>query len=438
MKPSYRLALSVCLLLFVGHVRAENWPQWRGPQNNGISTEKNLPTQWGETENIAWKFKLPGKGSSTPAVWGDRIFLTCQEGNEIVGLCISTAGNELWKCSLGPADRIGRARPGRPDEGGNVASASPSTDGKHVYFFAGNGEFAAFDFAGKETWRFDAQKRYGEFRIQFGLHTTPVLFGDRLYFQLIHSGGPRTPEGKEAYVVAIDKATGKDVWKIARLSEGTRENEHSYASAFVWSNGKNAYLVVHGNDYATAHSLQDGKELWRLGDLNPKDDRYNRTLRFVASPVCTPDLIVIPSAKRGPVVGLKPDASGKVMAGSKYQQWRIAHNTPDVPSPLVYDGVVYLCRETGDLLALDAATGAERYKQPTHHFRHRASPVYADGKVYLTARDGVVSVVQAGREFKLLATNKLPDDTAGSPAISGGRIYIRGNEYLWAIGGTSR
>jgi outer membrane protein assembly factor BamB len=430
-KSSFRLALSAAVFLFVAQVKAENWPQWRGPENNGVSSEKGLPTRWSATENIAWKFTLPGKGSSTPCIWGDHIFVTCQDGEEVVCLCISTAGKELWKRSLGPADRLGRARPGRADEG-NVASPSPSTDGKYVYCFAGNGEFAAFDFSGKEIWRFDAQKRYGEFRIQFGIHTTPVLFRDRLYIQLIHSGGARTAKGKEAVVAAIDKATGKDVWRIARLSEGTQENEHSYASAFVWTNGQDAYLVVHGNDYTTAHSLQDGKELWRVGDLNTLG-RYNYTLRFVASPVCTPELIVIPSAKRGPVVGLRPDASGKVMAGSKHEQWRIAKNTPDVSSPLVYDGLVYLGRENGDLLVLDAKTGKELYNEPTHNHRHRASPVYADGNIYLTARDGTVSVVQAGRSFKLLATNKLPDQTAASPAISGGRIYIRGYEYLWAI-----
>jgi outer membrane protein assembly factor BamB len=436
---SLRLKLSLCLMLFAGTALAapipkgppgtsdRYWPQWRGPQNDGVSAEKNLPTEWSESKNIAWKLTLPGRGCSTPVVWGDRIFLTSEDGKELVVLCISAEGKELWKRSLGAAGRRARG------EEGDSASPSPSTDGKYVYVFVGAGEFAAFDFSGKEVWRFNAQKRYGKFDIAFGVHTTPVLYGDRLYFQLIHSGGKRDAEGKEALVVAIDKITGKDVWKAIRKSEGIDENEHSYASAFLWKKGKDAYLVVHGNDYATAHRLTDGKEIWRLGDLNPKDDRYNRTLRFVASPVCTPDLIVVPSAKNGPVVGLKPDATGLVMTGSKFEQWRIDHNTPDVPSPLVHDGLVYLCRENGTLLVLDAKSGKQVYNHPTHNHRHRASPVYADGKIYLTARDGVVSVVQAGREFKRLATNKLPDQIAASPAISGGRIYLRGFKALWAI-----
>jgi outer membrane protein assembly factor BamB len=443
-----RLALGTFLLLAaVGPTLGDNWPQWRGPANDGICSEKDLPTEWSASKNIAWKLKLPGMGGSTPAIWGDRIFLTSEEGaekserpkakdkrrpkrggsGELVLLCISTSGKELWKKPLGPATPHARF-----DEG-NGASPSPSTDGKYVYVFVGNGAVAAFDFSGKEIWRFDAQKRYGRFAIAFGLHSTPVLYGDRLYFQLIHSGGKKTGDGKPAWVVAIDKATGNEVWKVIRNSDGVDENEHSYASAFLWKKGKDAYLVVHGNDYATAHSLEDGKELWRVGDLNPKDDRYNTTLRFVASPVCTPDLIVIPSAKNGPVVGVKPDARGQVMAGSKYELWRRDHNTPDVPSPLVHDGLVYLAREGGGLLVLEAKTGKEVYNKPTHSHRHRASPVYADGKIYLTARDGTTCVVQAGREFKLLAKNKLPDQTAASPAISNGKIYIRGFDYLWAI-----
>jgi outer membrane protein assembly factor BamB len=269
------------------------------------------------------------------------------------------------------------------------------------------------------------------------MHSTPVLYRDRLYFQLIHSGGKREkPRSIAGLVVCIDKATGSDVWKVERKSDGYAENEHSYASAFLWTDGKKAYLVCHGNDYTTAHSLEDGKEIWRLGDLNPRDDSYNPTLRFVASPVCTPDLIVVPSAKRGPVVGLKPDATGMINAGNKYEQWRLNRGTPDVPCPLVHEGLVYLCGESGGqsgLTCLDAKTGKQLYQRRTHQHRYRASPVYADGKIYLTARDGTFTVVQAGKEGKVLAVNKLPDQIAASPVVSGGRVYLRGFDTLWAI-----
>lgn len=414
-----RACLVACLTLPFA-VHADHWPQWRGPHNDGISAAKNLPTRWDPGSNIVWKVKLPGEGGSTPAIWGERIFLTCQDRSEIRLLCLNRDGKELWRRALGPAIPWARTNEG------NGASASPSTDGKQVYAFAGNGTCAAFDLDGKEAWRFNTQERYGKFDIQFGMHSTPVLHGNRLYLQLLHTKGQ--------WVACIDTATGAPVWKIQRPSDGTDENEHSYASAFLWSNARDAYLVVHGNDYTTAHQLSDGKEIWRLGDLNPQGDTYNRYLRFVASPLCTPELIVVPTAKNGPVVGLRPEAKGTVGKGSKFEQWRIDRGTPDVPCPLIHDGLVYLCRETGELLVLDANTGAQVYRRPTHNHRHRASPVYADGKIYLTSRDGVVTVVAAGREFKKLATNKLPDQTAASPAIAHGRIYLRGFDYLWAIG----
>jgi outer membrane protein assembly factor BamB len=285
---------------------------------------------------------------------------------------------------------------------------------------------ACFDFDGNETWKFNAQERYGKFSIQHGMHVTPLLDGDRLYLALLHSNA--------WLVIALDKATGKEIWKVKRTSDAYAENEHSYASVFIWRKNGDEYLVVHGNDYTTAHSLADGSELWRLGDLNPQDQRYNPTLRFVASPAISPDLIVVPTAKNGPVVGVKPTARGSIRAGSPGEAWRRPRGTPDVPSPVIHEGIVYLCRERDAVVALDAATGQEHYNQPIHKGIYRASPVVADGKVYLTARDGTVTVIKTGPKFELVAENKLPDQISASPAISNGRIYLRGWDYLYAIG----
>ncbi len=413
------LCIFVLTLVPAGFVRAENWPQWRGPNGDGISTETNLPARWSATENVAWSLPLPGMGGSTPIVWGERIFLTsADEKDDLWLLCLNTAGKELWR------RKLGNVRFRTFGNEGNGASASPSTDGKHVWVYVGSGDFACFDFDGKEIWKFNAQERYGKFKIQFGMHTTPVLYGDRLYLQLLHSGG--------AWVISIDKNTGETVWKVERKSDGVAECEHSYASPCIWHNGDKAYLVTHGCDYAIAHRLENGEELWRLGDLNPKN-RYNRTLRFVASPVAAADLIVVPTAKNGPVVGVKPSASGMIRSGSPGEQWRRAKNTPDVPSPLVHDGLVYLCREDGTLICLDAKTGEQLYMESLHKQRYRASPVYADGKIYLTARDGVISVVKAGPKFELLAVNHMNDEISASPVIANGRIYLRGFKALYAI-----
>jgi outer membrane protein assembly factor BamB len=174
-----------------------------------------------------------------------------------------------------------------------------------------------------------------------------------------------------------------------------------------------------------------------LAGLNPQrpGENYHRTQRFVASPAVTPDLIVVPTAKKGPVVGVKPDAQGLIDRDGPGELWRIHRNTPDVPSPLVHDGQVYLCGETGLLLCLDAKTGKECYPpQQLHRALYRASPVYGDGKVYLMARDCYATVIKAGPKFEVLAENQLPDDVSASLAISDGRIYIRGWKTLWAVG----
>ncbi len=412
------LVLVMVMVAGPAPARAENWPQWRGPDGDGISQETGLPSEWSASKNLAWKAPLPGMSGATPVVWGDHIFLTSEDGGNVVLLCFRTDGSQLWKRPLATGKRRYRA-----DEG-SQASPSPSTDGEHVYAFAGTGDFACFDFAGNEVWHFNAQDRYGRFRIQWGMHVTPLLHGDRLYLALLHSGGWT--------VAALDKATGREVWKIKRDSDARQECEQSYASPVLWHKGDQAYLVVHGNDYTTAHRLSDGHEIWRLGDLNPQS-HYNATFHLVASPVATPDLIVVPTAKNGPVVAVKPEAHGMITAGSRFEQWRRPRNTPDVSSPLVHDGLVYLCREEGTLLCLDAKTGKEHYQTRLHTARYRASPVYADGKIYLTSRDGWVSVVKAGPRFELLATNQLHDEMAASPVVANGRIYFRGYDALYAV-----
>lgn len=436
----YRLSLVLALGIAsaAATASADNWPQWRGAKHDGISTEKNLPTKWTKTEGVAWRLPLPGPGGATPVVWGDRIFLTSLgseadgEADAILTLCVSTDGKILWKKKLGSG-----SRPARGDEG-NFASPSPSTDGKHVWAFCGSGDLACYDFDGKEVWHFNVQDRYGRFSIQFGMSSTPVLDGDRLYLQLIHGEGKA--ETREAVVVALDKATGKEIWKQPRPSEAYAENEHSYASPTLYRDGKLEFLLTHGADYIVAHRLTDGGEIWRSAGLNAPlgDKKYNPTLRLVASPLAVPGMIVVPSAKNGPVLALRPDGKGDITNDSSARLWTRAQNTPDVPSPLVVDGLVYLCRENGVLLCLDAKSGDEIYQEPTDpkRGRHRSSPVFSDGKVYLIARDsGTINVVKAGREFDLLASNVLDEPIAASLVVSNGRIYIRSFAALYAIGG---
>jgi outer membrane protein assembly factor BamB len=419
-RPTMVLGTAFTVLFTFGvAANAENWRQWRGPRNDGTSTETGLPTTWSATENVVWKLPLPGPAGATPVVWGDRIFLTSAKGQDLVLICADTSGKLLWERKLGTGDETVRG-----DEG-NSASPSPSTDGKHVWAMLSTGELGCYDFDGNQVWQFNLQERYGKFSIQFGMTSTPVLDGDKLYIQLLHTN--------YYLLAAIDKLTGKDLWKHERQSDAKAECEHSYASPVLYRDGKNEFLLAHGCDYVTAHSLKDGAELFRCGGLNP-EGKYNMTLRFVASPVAAEGLIVVPSAKNGPVLGLSVNAKGDITKSSAGHFWRRDDNTPDVPSPLVHDGLVYLCRENGILICLDARTGEQLYYERTHSQRHRASPVYADGKVYLTARDGMVTVVKAGRKFEVLASNDIGEAISASPVISGGRIYLRTYDSLIAIG----
>ena len=411
-------ALLVLVALFASSVSAENWPSWRGPENQGISSETNVPVEWGPEKNIAWRLPMPGAAGSTPVVWGDNIFLTSIAGDDLVLLCIDTNGKEKWRRKLGSGNRNVRG-----DEG-NSAAPSPSTDGEHVWVFFTNGSLACFDFDGKEIWQFDVQERYGKFDIQFGMTSTPVLHGDKLYLQLIHSGG--------AKVIALDKATGKEAWAVARPSDARMECEHSYASPIVYDGEEAKFLLTHGADYSIAYDLESGEELWRVGGLHPPG-RYDVTLRFVSSPVAKDGMVVVPSAKRGITVAVKTTGKGDITEKKDNYFWTF-EVTPDVPSPLIVGDYVYLCRENGNLVVLEKETGKELYEERTNRNRHRASPVYADGKVYLTDRDGLVTVVEEGPEFKILSQNDLGEPVAASPVFSNGRIYLRTYDALWAIG----
>ena len=412
--------VAVCLLSWLASgAFADNWPQWRGAKLDGISAETGIPTTWSATENVIWRLPLPGPAGATPVVWGERVFLTSANGDQLVLLCVNTDGKLLWSQVV-----AGNNQTVRGDEG-NYASPSPITDGEHVWSLMGTGDLACFTVDGKAVWHVSLQERYGAFNIQFGMASTPVLDGDRIYLQLLHTAGQ--------WVVALDKASGREIWKQRRASDARDECEHSYASPVLYRDSKTALLLTHGADYIVAHRLSDGGEVWRCGGLNPKG-AYNNTLRFVASPLAAPGLVIVPSAKNGPVFALDPHSQGDITDSATAHRWTRAKNTPDVPSPLVHDGLCYLCREDGTLLCLEAATGIEVYQKRGHSDRHRASPVLVDGKLLLTARDGTVTVVQPGREFKILAQNTLGEPISSSPSPAGGRLYLRTFQALYAVG----
>jgi outer membrane protein assembly factor BamB len=413
--------LAVLMLGTGAFARGENWPQWRGPTGTGVSAETGLPAQWDQTTGVLWRRPLPGPAGSTPIVWNGRIFLTSADAEGGLRLlAIDRAGQILWNQKITDGDQDVRSGEG------NFASPSPSTDGRRVWAMFGNGVLTCRDVDGGEVWTVDLQERYGPFNIQFGMTSTPLLDGDRLYVMCMYTGA--------SYIACLNKNTGEEIWKHNRASDAIAECEHSYASPVLYRDDQREFLLAHGADYVTAHRLTDGSEIFRCGALNGKGPLYNPTLRFVASPAAADGLIVAPSAKKGPVLGLRPDATGDVTASGEGRLWRLERGTPDVPSPLIHDGLVYLCSEEGVLMCVDAKTGEVHYNERVQVGRHRASPVYADGKIYVVSRSGVVSVVRAGPKYELLAKNDMKEDVAASLAISDGRIYVRTFDALYAVG----
>ncbi len=437
-RHSVRLALCASLSILgstalLSNAFAENWPQWRGPKNDGVSSEKNIATEWSPEKNVLWRSELPGQAGATPVVWNDRIFLTSSEGDDLVLIAISTKdGSKLWKQKVGSGNQDARAGEG------NSASPSPSTDGKHVWCFFGTGILACYTVDGQPVWKVDVNERFGKLDIQFGMTSTPVLHGDSLYLQLIHGPMKFDDNSRTGKVIKLDKKTGETQWEIDRITNAGFECKHSYASPFIYQDDKQEFLVVHGADCITGHKLSDGKELWRFGELNgptqlnPKQN--DPTFRFVASPTVVPGTIIVPTAKEGPLVVLKVNEalSGDSSKKPEVVSWSIPR-TPDVSIPVIVDGLVYILHKDGKLQCMDLKSGEEIYFQRTYTGQHRSSPTYADGHLYFASNDGHCTVVKTGRDFQIVSTNAMNEPITASPVVSNGVLYIRSYQALYAI-----
>jgi outer membrane protein assembly factor BamB len=397
--------------------RAENWPQWRGPNLNGTSGEKNLPWKWSVEENIAWKLALPGWSGSTPVIWNDRLFLNVAEGDDLYLWCVDrNAGTLLWKKLLGGGNTKMRKQ--------NMSSPSPVTDGRNVFVMTGTGMFKGFDFTGKEIWSRDIQKDYGQFGLNWGYASSPLLLDDSLFVQVLH--GSKTDDA--SYVLRIDKKNGKTLWRVERPTTAIRESPDSYTTPTVLRQGKNAELIITGGDCVTGHELATGKELWRANGLNPENNPY---YRIVASPIVFEDIIYAPTRVR-PLLALRAGGRGDI--SSSHVLWSTS-NGPDVPTPVTDGKFFYIVNDRGIIWCLDGKTGKEIYgPERIKTGTYSSSPVLADGKIYVTDEDGLTTVIKAGPKFEVLAENPLNDYCLSSPAISGGQIFIRTAQNLYCIG----
>ena len=402
--------------LFQLPVLAENWPQWRGPSLNGISREKNLPLRWSTTENVAWKASLPSHSGSTPIIWKDQVFLSVAEGDSLHLWCLDRkTGAVLWKRHLGGGNIKTRKQ--------NMTSPSPVTDGQQIYVVTGTGVLKGFNRQGKELWKRDLQGDYGQFGLNFGYASSPLLFGGDLYLQVLH--GMKTDD--PSYLLRVDGATGKTDWKVVRSTEAIHESPDSYATPAVWRSGGSFEVIVSGGDCVTGHDPETGRELWRANGLNPN---RNRNYRIVASPVVFDDLVFVPTRVR-PLLVLRPGGRGDVSQSRLV--WSFDHG-PDVPTPVSDGRYFYIVNDRGAVWCLEARTGNRVWgPERIASGPYSSSPLLADGRIYATNEDGLTSVVRAGGRFELLASNPLEEYCLSSPAVAQGQIFIRTEGHLYCI-----
>jgi outer membrane protein assembly factor BamB len=418
MKSAASLLLTLMLLGgLVTTPLAENWPQWRGPSLNGISPDKHVPDRWSTNENISWKLAMPAWSGSTPIVWKDRIYLNVAEGGDLALWSVDRArGVPVWKRRLGGGNVRARKQ--------NMSSPSPVTDGRRVWVMTGTGVVKAFDRDGSELWARDIQKEYGRFGLNWGYGSSPLLYEDALYVQVVHGMTTADP----SYLLCLDVATGKTRWRVERPTKARSESHDAYTTPALLRYGTTSEIVVSGGDVVTGHDPLTGKELWRAGGLNPDNDA---NYRIVASPVVLGSLILAPSRER-PMLALKSGGRGDVT--KTHVAWSF-QSGPDVPTPVGDDTFVYVVNDRGIMWCLDSASGKEHYgRKRLRPGTYSGSPVLADGKIYVTNEDGLTSVVKAGPAFEVLAENALDDYTLSSPAVSEGQIFIRTAKFLYAIG----
>jgi outer membrane protein assembly factor BamB len=420
----------------------ENWPQWRGREGNGASDSKGLPTEWSPEKNIVWKTELPSWSGATPIVWGDKVFVTSASkaepgapvkakggggsygvsnpgGDALLLICVSRKdGKVLWEKELDRGNELMRKQ--------NMASPSPVTDGKHVWAVTGTSTVTAFDMEGKPAWSKNLRKEYGNFQLNWGYASSPLLVDGKLVIEVLQGYG----EGG-SYLLALDGQTGKELWKTARKTDAVRESPDAYTTPalLVWEGKKQ--IVVNGGDYVTGNDLATGEEVWRAGSLNPNK---NPNFRIIASVTVKEGMIFAPTRVR-PLLALR--AGGKGDVSESHLMWKYeAEGAPDVPSPVCDGTYFYMVADNGAVTCLEAKTGKKVWgPERTAVGTVSASPLLADGKIYITNERATTTVVAAGPEFKTISSNQLDGSyTISSLAAAGQQLFARTSTHLYCIG----
>ncbi len=436
--PRWFLLLALAAFGFLARypspVQAENWPQWRGPEGNGTSRETNLPIAWNKTTGIVWQCPLPEWGDSTPAIWGDAIFVTTHVDNERLLLLKihKKTGQIEWtkQVGAGAAEHTKKKSQGEQrrqqwfHDTQNLATPSPVTDGQRVVVHFGNGDLAAYDFEGKQLWQHNLQKDYGTYTIAWGHANSPLLHDGLVISICLQDSCDNLPgEPSPSYVVAHDVRTGHERWKTMRMTAAKGENCDSYTTPLVWRNGDRQELVVMGGQVLDAYDPASGKRLWYLPELIG-----NRT---ISGPVAADGTIYATQGMRKALLAVRPGGDEKRTRQDIV--WQFDQGTPDSPTPVVCGQSLFLVTNDGIARCLDAATGRVQWKERLKG-EYRASPLAADGRIYFLNTQGLMTVMGASPRVSRLTENQLDDETYASPVVSGGHVFIRRRKALYCLG----
>lgn len=443
MKRVFCLAFLAAAIFAVSIVAQRNsannnhWPQWRGPDFNGMA-RGDAPSKWSDAENVKWKAAIPGRGNSTPVVWGDKIFLTTaiptakaaapqppaanqggargpgggagtnQEHQFVVMSLDKKTGKILWQ-------KV--AKTAVPHEGyhgmyGSFASNSPVTDGKNVYAFFGSRGVFCYDLNGKLIWEKDLGVQM-KMRLQFGEGTAAVIHDDKLLLVFDYQG--------DSFIVTLDKATGKELWRASR------QEISNWSTPLVVEHAGRKQVIVSASTKVRSYDLQTGKLIWDCAGLG---------LNTIPQPVYQDGVVYVMSGFRDPkLLAIKLGKEGD-LTGTDSVLWSETRGLSYTPSPVLFEGKLYTLTDNGMLSCFDAKTGKPYYHQQRlpKPYNFKASPVGANGKLYLAAEDGDVVILKMGEKYEVLATNTLEDQMfVASPVILNGEIFLRGQNTLFCI-----
>lgn len=422
---SYGLVMKVEIfatsLLLTCVLSAANWPAWRGEGSNGAAAGKQPPVDL--AGKLLWKAELPGRGCSTPIVWGEKFFVTSPVGDEDGLLAFDAKGKELWRKTFGTGT------PGRGQRVGSSTNSSPITDGEVVVAYFKSGSVACVDLDGKPLWQINLQEKYGKDTLWWDQGTSPVFAAGHVVVAVMQTEG-------ESYLVSLDRKTGKEVWKTARKYEVGKESGDSYTTPHVLKVNGVEQIISWGADHLTGHDAATGKLLWESGGFNPKRSEFQRV---IASAVVGDGLAVVPFNRGDSLAAIRLDGSGDV--SETHWAWRNDKLGTDAASPVLHDGKVYVLKDGGPqrgrLTCLDAKTGKQLWEStlPKGPQVYYASPLLVGDQVYCVREDGMVFSGKITKDgLSDIKSHALEEGVIASPISVGGRLFLRTDSSLFCFG----